>query len=153
GSADVKVTLSIPAADGKLRVTSGLSGGVTAAQVSGSNTNVVTVTAPLAAINTTFANSIGLIYFPAQDFNGTVALQLATDDLGNTGAGGALTDTDTSTITVAAVNDPPAPSVPGDQLTAEDTAILFSLANGNPITVTDVDAGSGLKVTLTATNG
>src|SRR5205823_5813463 len=42
GSADVKVTLSIPAAAGKLRVTSGLSGGVTSAQVSGSNTNAVT---------------------------------------------------------------------------------------------------------------
>ncbi|MDP3420721.1 MAG: Calx-beta domain-containing protein [Thiobacillus sp.] len=57
-----------------------------------------------------------------------------------------------TTITVVAVNDPPVNTVPGAQTTAEDSARVFSTANGNAITVSDPDASS-LTTTLTAANG
>ena len=49
------------------------------------------------------------------------------------GSGGTLTDTDTVNITVNAVNDAPVNTVPGPQSTNEDTALVFSAGNGNPI--------------------
>jgi hypothetical protein len=153
GSSAIQVTFSIPAGNGTLTVATGVSGGVTGGDVVGNGTNSVVLTAPLAAINATLADASGLTYMPAANLNGAVILTMLTDDLGNTGSGGPLTDTDTATINIAPVNDPPTVSVPGDQVTAEDTPLVFQLANGNPITVADVDAGNGLKVTLTAQNG
>ena len=51
-------------------------------------------------------------------------------------------------------NDPPVNDVPGDQTTNEDTALVFSAANANAITVDDVDAGSAdVEVTLSVSNG
>jgi hypothetical protein len=153
GSADVTVTLTVPAGAGTLRVATAVAGGVTDAQVAGNNSSAVTMTAPLAAINVTLADAVGLVYFPTANVNGNFDLSMVTNDQGNSGAGGALTDTDHATIAVAAVNDPPQPSVPGDQTTAEDTPLVFSLGTGNLVTVSDPDAGSGLKVVLTASNG
>ena len=44
--------------------------------------------------------------------------------------------------------------LPGEQTTNENTPLVFDAANGNAITVGDVDAQSGLlQVTLTASNG
>ena len=58
------------------------------------------------------------------------------------------------TVTVTAVNDAPVNSVPSSQNVDQDTVLTFNAANGNLITISDVDAGSGsLQVTLTATNG
>ena len=52
------------------------------------------------------------------------------------------------------VNDDPVNTVPSEQATEPDTALVFSTANGNVISVSDPDAGSNpLEVTLTATNG
>jgi hypothetical protein len=153
GSADVSVTLTVPGGAGTLRVATGVLGGVTPDQVHGNDSSAVTLIAPLATVNATLADAAGLIYFPAADYNGTADLSMVTDDQGSTGSGGPLSDTDHATITINAVDDPPVVSVPGDQTTAEDTPIVFTLAGGNPITVADVDAGAGLKVTLTATNG
>ena len=54
------------------------------------------------------------------------------------------------------INDPPVNSVPGDQTTPEDTALVFSAANANPISVSDADVWLGtniMEVTLTVTNG
>src|SRR5207248_2285336 len=81
-------------------------------------------------------------------------VQISTYDLGNTGSGGAQTDTDTINFTVSAVNDTPVNSVPAAQSTNEDTALVFSSGNGNLISISDVDAASGaMRVTLTASNG
>jgi hypothetical protein len=58
------------------------------------------------------------------------------------------------TVTVNATNDAPVNSVPGAQTGDEDTALVFSGANGNEISTSDLDAGSNpVKVTLEATNG
>ena len=59
----------------------------------------------------------------------------------------------TVSLTVNAVNDGPTNSVPGARTVNEDTALVFSSANGNAISVSDVDAASGaIQVTLNATN-
>ena len=42
--------------------------------------------------------------------------------------------------------------VPGAQTTLEDTALLFNTANGNPISVSDLDTAT-VTVTLSVTNG
>ena len=91
----------------------------------------------------------GMTYTPGANFNGGDLLTLTTDDLGHTGTGGAQTDADSVAITVTAVNDSPVNAVPGAQVTIEETALAFSAANGNAISVSDVDAGSAIiQVTL-----
>ena len=61
-------------------------------------------TGTIAAINTALD---GLSFLPTQHFNGAAAIAITTSDLGNFGAGGPFTDTDTVAITVNAVNDAP----------------------------------------------
>jgi hypothetical protein len=51
-------------------------------------------------------------------------------------------------------NDAPLNTVPVGQTTDEDTALVFSSATGNSVTVSDPDAGAyDLQVTLSVTNG
>ncbi|MBM7114307.1 tandem-95 repeat protein [Archangium primigenium] len=96
----------------------------------------------------------GLAYAPAADFSGAASVQLVSNDLGNTGSGGAKSDTDTVAVTVTGVNDAPVNVVPVAQTMDEDTTKVFSTAQGNALAVTDVDVGTGnMEVTLTATNG
>ena len=45
-------------------------------------------------------------------------------------------------------------SVPGAQVTSEDTPLVFSSGGGNLISISDIDAGANpVQVTLTASNG
>lgn len=76
-------------------------------------------------------------------------------DASVTGGTTAFSDaTDTASITVNAVNDAPVNAVPGPQATDEDSALVFSSADGNAISISDVDAaGNDVEVTLAATNG
>src|SRR5204862_503656 len=88
------------------------------------------------------------------NFNGAAIIQIVSDDQGNHGSGGALTDTDTVNISVTAVNDAPVNSLPGSQTINEDNNLVLSAGNGNLISISDVDAASGaVRVTLTAANG
>jgi len=80
-------------------------------------------------------------YTPDANFNGSDSLTLLTSDLGESGSGGALTDSDSISLTVSAVNDDPVNHLPEAQTTPEDTSLIFSTANGNPISVADVDDG------------
>ncbi|MES2501883.1 MAG: VCBS domain-containing protein [Pseudomonadota bacterium] len=57
-------------------------------------------------------------------------------------------NTATTTIAVTAVNDAPVNTVPGVQVTAEDTSKAII-----GLSVSDVDAGSSMTVTLSVTNG
>ena len=93
GAGTLTTTLSV--AHGTLAVIS--AGG---AAVSGSGTASVTLTGTLAQINTTLAAANNLVYTGAHDFFGTDTLNVLTNDNGNTGAGGPLTDTDNVTINV-----------------------------------------------------
>ncbi|MBR1232864.1 VCBS domain-containing protein [Bradyrhizobium sp. AUGA SZCCT0182] len=56
------------------------------------------------------------------------------------------------TFTITGTNDAPVNTMPGSQTINEDTARVFSSANGNQISISDVDNATH-TVTLTATNG
>ena len=57
-------------------------------------------------------------------------------------------------ITAVSPNSPPVNTLPGPQTVNEDTVKVFSAANGNQISITDVDAGgANNEVTLSVTNG
>ena len=63
-------------------------------------------------------------------------------------------NTATTTLTIAAVNDPPANAVPGTQVTAEDTPLVLSTAAGNGVSVSDPDADPNeIEVTVSVGDG
>ncbi|MFN0217174.1 MAG: tandem-95 repeat protein, partial [Hyphomicrobium sp.] len=132
------ITVTLNVGSGALAATSG--GGVT---VAGSGTGTITLTGTLANVNTFLGGGSAPVFSPAANANGAVTLTMTTNDGGNTGAGGALTDVDTRTITVNPVNDAPTQVVPGAQTTAEDTARVIAGTS-----VADVDGGA-LTTTLT----
>lgn len=149
---NVEVTLAV--GNGTLTVLSDVVGGVTSGQMTTNGTASVKLTAPIAAINATLAAAGGVVYRGNLNFTGADTLTVTTNDLGNRGTGGPQSDTDTVPINVSGVNDAPVNTVPAAQTTAEDIAIVFSTANGNAISIADVDAGSSaVQVTLTGTNG
>jgi len=60
----------------------------------------------------------------------------------------------TFNIVVNSSNDAPVNTVPGTQSVIENSSLTFSAANGNAISIADVDAGTNaVQVQLTATNG
>ncbi|RYF26361.1 MAG: tandem-95 repeat protein [Flavobacteriales bacterium] len=96
----------------------------------------------------------GLVFIPLANYSGNASITVATNDIGNSGSGGAKSDSDVISITITAVNDAPVNTLPGTQTTAEDIQKIFSTANGNLISINDVDAGAAnLEITLTAVNG
>ena len=95
-----------------------------------------------------------MTFDPMPEYNGAASVQIITDDQGNTGSGGPLTDDDTVAITVNAIDDAPINNVPVTQSVDEDTILTFSAGGSNAISISDVDAGSGdMAVTLNAANG
>src|SRR5205085_438760 len=93
-------------------------------------------------------------FLSATDFLGAATLTITTDDLGNTGAGGAKTDTDSLTVNVTGVNLPPVNTVPGTQTVLDGQTLTFSAGNGNRISVRDPDAGTDpIRVTLSVPAG
>ena len=147
-SGSMTVTLSVT--EGALTVTAGGSGAV----VSNSGTSSVTITGTVTQINN-LLNTDGtstLSYIDNIDApSASATLSLLVDDNGNTG-GGSLTNSDTATINITAVNDAPVNTVPASQATPFNTALVFSGAN--TISIADVDAGANpLQVTLTAAHG
>jgi hypothetical protein len=147
GAAPIKVDLSV--SNGTLTLS-----GTTGLTVTGDGTATVSATGSQSDIN---AALNGLTYTPTANYNGSDSLQVKTDDQGNTGSGGAKTDTDTVGITVNAVNDAPVNTVPGAQSTGEDVALTFSSGNTNAITVSDVDAAEtppgNIQVELKVSHG
>jgi len=100
----------------------------------------------------------GLVYQGDQDYYGGDTVTIIADDLGHTGAGGAMTDSDTISITLNPVNDAPVNTAPAYQGTHEDLPLVFSASTGNEISISDVDGmapeGTGqLQVDLTAADG
>ncbi|QTX19400.1 DUF4347 domain-containing protein [Comamonas aquatica] len=146
GANTVTATFSVPS--GTLSATTGM--GVT---VGGAGTGELTLSGSLADINA-FIAANSLTFKTAQDSTTNVVLTVTLNDKGSSGSGGEQTDTQTVTLNVSAVNDVPVNNVPGAQTASQNIALGFNTANGNAISITDVDAGNGLMtVTLTATNG
>ena len=91
----------------------------------------------------------GMVFTPTSDFHGIASIRIITDDQGNSGGGGALTDDDTINVTVTPVND--------EEVLATNTGTTVNEAStGNVITVamletTDVDnTAAQLTYTVTA---
>lgn len=152
GSSDVQVTLSSQNGILQLGSTANLT------SFSGDGTNTITLEGSLVNINAALE---GLRFSPTTDFQGNGSITVTTNDLGNTGIGGAKSDTDTFTITVnnSTINNAPINTVPEPQIVDEPTnqnptKIIFSSASGNALGVTDSDAGSGIiQVSLVASMG
>ncbi|WP_439842111.1 retention module-containing protein [Aeromonas taiwanensis] len=128
GNSPLSVTLSV--LHGTLELAAG--SGVT---VSGSGSNTLVLSGSQDAINALLAG--GVTYQGEQDFNGQDALTMVTNDLGSTGSGGPLSDTDVLPIEVEPVNDAPVTQVPGSLQVKEDGSLSLT-----GISVKDVDAGS-----------
>ncbi len=103
--------------------------------LTGNGTGDVVLTGTLADLNALLSG--GVTYQGEQDFNGQDALTMVTNDLGNTGSGGPLSDTDVLPIEVEPVNDAPVTQVPGSLQVKEDGSLSLT-----GISVKDVDAGS-----------
>jgi VCBS repeat-containing protein len=148
GSNPVQVKLSVD--NGTLSLASLT--GLTFSDGDGDSDATMTFSGTVTDIND--ALSAGLTYNPALNFGGSSTLEIVTNDQGNTGGGGAHSDTDTVAIGVTAQNDAPSNTLPGPQATNEDVALVLSLGNANQVQISDVDAGSNsVQVTLTSTNG
>lgn len=145
GSSSVTATFSVPG--GTLAASSG--GGVTV----GGTSSALTLTGTIADMNAFLAAS-NLMYQPGLNATSNVTLTASVNDGENTGSGGAQTDSGTLTLAITAVNDAPINSVPGAQSVQQDGSLVFNSGNGNAISISDVDAGTGnIGVTLAATNG
>ena len=99
-----------------------------------------------------------LVFTPTAHSNGSpeATFTFQVRDNGGTANGGVDLDQspNTMTINVNAVNDAPINSVPGTQSLNEEGSLVFSSGNGNAITISDIDVGSGNEtVTLTVTGG
>ncbi len=116
----------VDAGSGNLQVDLGVShglltlSGTAGLTVTGNGTAAVELTGTVADID---AALNGLVFAPAANFNGAGAdtLTITTNDLGNTGTGGAQSDTDTVTINITPVNDAPSFTVGANQLVNEDS--------------------------------
>ncbi|MEC9345728.1 MAG: tandem-95 repeat protein [Pseudomonadota bacterium] len=92
GTGDVEVTLAVT--NGTLTVANPPAG----VTVTGDGTGAVTLSGALADVNTALVTTD---YAPDADFFGSDTLDVSVSDLGNTGTGGALTASDSITITVS----------------------------------------------------
>jgi hypothetical protein len=129
GNNPVEVTL---AATGGA-VSLGGNAGLTFTSGDGANDATMTFTGSVGNVNNALN---GLSYSPAADFNGAALLSITTNDKGNTGTGGAKSDTDTVAINVTAVNDQPSFTAGANQTVAEDAG-----AQSVPNWATSIKAG------------
>jgi large repetitive protein len=100
---DFGKTLSMTLTVGKGTLAFGTITGLTFTSGNNGSANM-TVTGTKAALNTALST---LSYQSAANVNGSDALSIVVNDLGNTGAGGAKTDSETINITINPVNDAP----------------------------------------------
>jgi Bacterial Ig domain/Cadherin domain/RTX calcium-binding nonapeptide repeat (4 copies) len=109
------------------------------ATITGSGTASAQITGTLTQVN---AALNGLKYKGTANWNstrGTETLTIATNDQGNTGTGGAKSDTDTVGITVSAVNDKPVATAKSFAIQTNMQRNLTALLDG----ATDPDSGDG----------
>ena len=101
--------------------------GLTFTAGTGSGDATMTFAGTLSAINTALS---GLTFTPTSNYTGSASVQIASDDLGNTGTGGPLTTTNSVAIGIAAAGQPANNVIPGTQTATENTALSSSPPQG-----------------------
>ncbi|MBO2012786.1 beta strand repeat-containing protein [Hymenobacter negativus] len=144
GSGNVEITLTAANGTFTLSRTTGL----TFTVGDGAADAAMTFRGTLASIN---AALNGLVFTPTLNFNGTASLTLAANDLGNTGTGGAKSDSDIVNITVGSTNDAPV-------LTATTGSTAWTQGAGPVavdagLTVTDTDNATLASASVRLTTG
>jgi len=133
------ITTTLTVASGTLIAAS--SGGVT---VTGSGTGSIVLSGTLTAINSYLAATASQpTYVPVANDSGTVTLTMTTNDGGNTG-GGALTDSDSISITI----NPVADAIPGSAV-----SVVIGTALVNTIDLTNSSSGLEGKSSYTFPSG
>ncbi|MEA5570119.1 Calx-beta domain-containing protein [Calothrix sp. UHCC 0171] len=127
GNSSIQVTLT--ASNGNLTVAT-----TQDVKIEGNTTGNLVLEGTVTAIN---ALLNGLSFKPTKNFNGDSTIQIVTNDFGNTGVGGDLTDTDIIDITINPVNDAPSFVKGADQIIDED-----AIAQVIPNWATDISAGA-----------
>ena len=148
GGGQVTATLSV--GEGAILVAAGNSG-VTI--TNGNNSGTVTLTGTIAQIDAllTGAGTGTIVYTnPSDTPSADTPFTVTVNDQGNTGNGGAQTESASQTITIQAVNDAPVVGAPGATLNAIEQVGLN--IHGTGFTLSDVDAGDG-QVTATLSVG
>lgn len=147
------MSLRLWAGQGNLSLTATAGLTLTAGQFTGGNT--MTVRGTKSAINT--ALSTGLQYIGNANFFGFDSLGIAIDDLGNSGNGGALVQTSSVSIDVAAVNDAPTfdvtsfnlPAIEEDDTNSAGNSVTYLVTNSaNVVQISDVDPGSSYGLAI-----
>ena len=113
GAGTVTVTVSVPAGSGTFSGTG----------FSNNGTNAVSITDTVANVNT----ALGTLQYTAPAAPGGVTVTVLTDDGGNTGSGGAQSDTDTFLITVNAGAATAAPTVTSPAAPTAVNAATFAI--------------------------
>jgi Bacterial Ig domain len=142
GAANLRMTLRVNSGVLMLSTTAGLT------IVSGANiSNNMTFEGTQTSINTALLN----LRYTANVGVTSDLLSITTNDLGNTGSGGAKTDFDTVLLfeSGVTVNQPPVNTVPGAQ-TFGSTTRTVTFGSANQVSVSDPDvAGTTLKLRVT----
>ena len=120
--------------------------------ISVSVTNLTAIATP--TVVDLLAKSFGFLNSTNAPAAGSRTVTFTFHDGGN-GVGADLFNSVTQTVNVTAVNDAPVNTAPnGTQLATQNTDLVFSAANGNAISISDVDIlGGSETVTLTVTGG
>ena len=139
GNGPLTVTLTVE--DGSITGQAGT--GITV----GGSATARTFSGTVSDLNAYFTAPGKISYTTAADANGTRTLT-------TTVSNGTLSANATTTLNIGAVNDAPLLSAPGPQTVDENAVLVFSTANGNALSLSDVDAGtSPVELQLSATNG
>lgn len=115
----------------------------------GNNTSHVTLTGSPENLNS-YITGGNLAFITDDNMTQNIHFEIYATDNNTPGWSGSAT----VALTVSAVNDAPANSVPGTQSVLQDGVLVFSAGKWNSVSISDVDAGAGIiLVTLTASNG
>jgi hypothetical protein len=109
------VQVSLSASNGVLSLSG--TAGLSFSAGDGSADTAMTFSGSISSINGALN---GLSYTPFANFNGSAAINITTNDGGNTGTGGPKSDSDSVSVSVTAVNDAPSFTPGANQSSSED---------------------------------
>ena len=126
-----EMTVKLAAAQGVLRLAE--ASGVTL-PAGASGTKTMTLKGRLSALNSALAT---LRYAPEPQFNGSDAIKVDVDDLGNLGSGGSVTASGTIVMTVKPVNDLPVFAVVDNRFTVDENKATGTIVGS--VSATDIE--------------